>query len=120
METLFSLAGDLPATPSLSGLAYLPDYVKPNEESELVNAIDAAPWNTAWARRRQFYGKAYGRGTAVETPIPEWARFVVTRTHQDQRTERPFDQTLVNEYLAGQGIALHRDHEPFARTVASL
>ena len=27
---------------------------------------------------------------------------------------------LVNEYLPGQGIALHRDYEPFDRTVVSL
>ena len=27
---------------------------------------------------------------------------------------------LVNEYLPGQGIALHRDYEPFGRTVVSL
>jgi alkylated DNA repair dioxygenase AlkB len=27
---------------------------------------------------------------------------------------------LVNEYLPGQGIALHRDYAPYGRTVASL
>jgi alkylated DNA repair dioxygenase AlkB len=27
---------------------------------------------------------------------------------------------LVNEYFPGQGIALHRDYEPFDRTVVSL
>jgi alkylated DNA repair dioxygenase AlkB len=32
----------------------------------------------------------------------------------------PFDQMLVNEYLPGQGISLHRDYEPFGRTVVSL
>ena len=31
-----------------------------------------------------------------------------------------FDQVLVNEYLPGQGIALHLDYEPFDRVVASL
>jgi alkylated DNA repair dioxygenase AlkB len=35
-------------------------------------------------------------------------------------TNRAFDQLLVNEYLPGQGIALHRDYEPFDRTVVSL
>jgi alkylated DNA repair dioxygenase AlkB len=33
---------------------------------------------------------------------------------------RPFDQMLVNEYLPGQGISLHRDYEPFDRTVVSI
>jgi alkylated DNA repair dioxygenase AlkB len=35
-------------------------------------------------------------------------------------SERLFDQMLINEYLPGQGIALHRDYEPFDRTVVSL
>jgi alkylated DNA repair dioxygenase AlkB len=30
------------------------------------------------------------------------------------------DQTLANEYQPGQGIAPHRDHAPFGRTVVSL
>jgi hypothetical protein len=35
-------------------------------------------------------------------------------------TAEPFDQMLVNEYLPGQGIAFHRDYEPYGRAVASL
>ena len=40
--------------------------------------------------------------------------------HREGLSERPFDQMLVNEYQPGQGIALHRDHSPFDRTVVSL
>src|SRR5687767_14725387 len=40
--------------------------------------------------------------------------------HHEGLSERPFDQMLVNEYLPGQGIALHRDYLPFDRTVVSL
>jgi alkylated DNA repair dioxygenase AlkB len=39
---------------------------------------------------------------------------------KDGLTSEPFDHMLVNEYLPGQGIALHRDYEPFGRTIASL
>lgn len=147
MDTLFPIAGDHLETPLIPGLEYLPDYVTSVEEASLVNAIDAAAWNTSWSRRRQFYGKSYqpvekqGRAPpgavemqesgerreasppfppAVEDPIPEWAQFLIHRTRHGGLSERPFDQMLVNEYLAGQGIALHRDHEPFDRTVASL
>lgn len=120
MKTLFSLTADRLGLPQIPGLAYLPDYVTQAEQASLVSSIDAAIWNTSWSRRRQFYGKTYGRGTSVEDPIPQWAQFLIGRTHHDGLTERPFDQMLVNEYLAGQGIALHRDHEPFDRTVASL
>lgn len=35
-------------------------------------------------------------------------------------TERPFDHMLINEYLPGQGISMHRDYQPFDRTVVSL
>src|SRR3954467_6946430 len=35
-------------------------------------------------------------------------------------SDRPFDQMLINEYLPGQGIALHRDYSPFDRTVVSI
>lgn len=120
MNTLFPLTDDRRGMPQIPGLAYLPDYVTPEEEGRLVSAIDAATWNTSWSRRRQFYGKTYGRGTSVEGPIPQWAQFLIGRTHHDGLTERSFDQLLVNEYLTGQGIALHRDHDPFDRTVASL
>jgi alkylated DNA repair dioxygenase AlkB len=39
---------------------------------------------------------------------------------QEGISDRVFDQVLVNEYLPGQGIALHRDYLPFDRTVVSL
>jgi alkylated DNA repair dioxygenase AlkB len=39
---------------------------------------------------------------------------------RDGISEREFDQMLVNEYEPGQGIAMHRDYEPFDRTVVSL
>lgn len=120
MDTLFPFAGDDLETPTIPGLAYLPEYVTPIEEAGLVSAIDAAAWNTSWSRRRQFYGEGYGRGAPVELLLPPWARFLIARADQAGLTERPFDQMLVNEYLAGQGIALHRDHDPFDRTVASL
>jgi alkylated DNA repair dioxygenase AlkB len=113
MNTLFSLADDLRGTPAISGLSYFPEYVTSNEEADLL-------WDSSWARRRQFYGKTYGEGTSVGTPVPDWAHFLIVRTQHDELTERPFDQMLVNEYLPGQGIALHRDYEPFDRTVASL
>jgi alkylated DNA repair dioxygenase AlkB len=40
--------------------------------------------------------------------------------HEQGISHRPFDQMLINEYFPGQGIALHKDYEPFDRTVVSL
>ena len=119
METLFPLAVTAADVPPVPGLNYLPEYVSEAEERELVEAIDALPWNTDWKRRRQPYGAGYGsRGAG--TPIPDWGRRLADRLLQDGVTDEPFDQMLVNEYQPGQGISAHRDYLPFGRTVVSL
>jgi alkylated DNA repair dioxygenase AlkB len=105
--------------PSIPGLAYVPNYVDAAEERRLVEAIDREPWNTEWQRRRQPYGSSYGKGGSVP-PIPDWGLRLAERLFADRITSVPFDQMLVNEYLPGQGISLHRDYSPYGRTVVSL
>ena len=85
-----------------------------------MEAIDGEPWDTSWERRRQLYGATYGPGESEARPIPTWARALVKRMADEGLSERPFDQLLVNDYQPGQGIALHRDHLPFDRTVVTL
>ena len=109
-------ADDVPAIP---GLRYLPQYITPAEESELTRLIDAQPWDTSWERRRQPYGAAYGK-EAAGRPIPGWGLRLAERMLREGLIDRLFDNMLINEYLPGQGIALHRDYSPFDRTVASL
>jgi alkylated DNA repair dioxygenase AlkB len=120
MRTLFSPEVDAADIPDIPGLSYLRDYVTCEEETELVRVIDREPWNTSWERRRQLYGATYGPGEGSERAIPSWGCALADRMHRDGLSERPFDQMLVNEYQPGQGIALHHDHKPFARTVVSL
>jgi alkylated DNA repair dioxygenase AlkB len=120
MGLLFALEAHNTALPAIAGLSYLRNYVTEAEEAELIRLIDAAPWDTTWERRRQLYGATYGRGRGVERPLPDWGRDLADRIHREGFSERPFDQMLVNEYEPGQGIALHRDYEPFDRTVVSL
>lgn len=105
--------------PSISGLRYLPEYLTEADERALADAIDREPWNTQWRRRRQPYGAGYGKSGAAP-PIPAWGQRLAERLFGDGVTDVPFDQMLVNEYLLGQGIAPHRDHAPFGRTVVSL
>ena len=105
--------------PPILGLRYLPAYVTESEEADLVRAIDAGAWNTEWQRRRQPYGASYGKGGST-LPIPGWGRRLADRLFAGGVTDVPFDQMLVNEYQPGQGIAPHRDYEPFGRTVVSL
>ncbi len=119
MQTLFPLAVSAADVPPVPGLRHLPEYVSDDEERGLAEAIDALPWDTQWRRRRQPYGAGYGtRGAAP--PVPDWGKRLADRLLADGITATPFDRMLVNEYLPGQGIALHRDYAPFGRTVASL
>jgi alkylated DNA repair dioxygenase AlkB len=102
------------------GLQYLPEFVTRDEEAELVAAIDQEEWDTTWDRRRQPYGASYGKGSGPARSIPGWGLLLVERLADLALIDRRFDQMLVNEYQPGQGIALHRDYEPFDRTVVSL
>ena len=120
MSTLFPIAIEPEDIPGIPGLAYLRNYITPYEEAELAAAIDTDPWDTSWERRRQYYGATYGRDAGPVRPVPAWGRALAQRMHRDGISARVFDQMLVNEYLPGQGIALHHDHAPFDRTVVSL
>jgi alkylated DNA repair dioxygenase AlkB len=119
MATLFPIAENQPS-PKIAGLSYHKSYITATQESELAAAIDAEPWDTTWKRRRQLYGASYGKAEDSTRAIPAWAQRLVKRLHDDGISDRPFDQLLVNEYFPGQGIALHKDYEPFDRTVVSL
>jgi alkylated DNA repair dioxygenase AlkB len=120
MATLFPLADQDRAIPEITGLVYRPGYITAHEESALVLAIESELWDTTWKRRRQSYGRSYGKRSETEREIPGWAQSLVERFYSEDISERPFDQMLVNEYFPGQGIALHKDYEPFDRTVVSL
>jgi alkylated DNA repair dioxygenase AlkB len=120
MNRLFSPVVEDSDIPQIPGLAYLADYIGPEEESRLVELIEAMPWDNAWDRRRQLYGGSYGAKGDPVSPVPPWGRALAERMHAEGIVERPFDHMLVNEYLAGQGIAPHTDYSPFDRTVVSL
>jgi alkylated DNA repair dioxygenase AlkB len=119
MSLLFNLDNDsLPQ--SIPGLNYVRDFVSAAAyERELVELIDESPWDTTWERRRQPYGQSYGRRERVP-PLPSWGIELAEQTALAAGLSQPFEQMLVNEYLPGQGIALHRDYEPFDRVVASV
>jgi hypothetical protein len=54
MSLFFDLSQEQ-VTPPIPGLIYIPDFVSPEEEADLISAIDAEPWDTTWKRRRQPY-----------------------------------------------------------------
>ena len=120
MATLFPITVEHSDLPDIPGLGYLREYVTAEEEAQLTAAIDVGDWDTSWDRRRQYFGATYGRDAGPVRALPEWGLALAERMYRDGISERPFDQMLVNEYLPGQGIALHHDHKPFDRTVVSL
>jgi alkylated DNA repair dioxygenase AlkB len=120
MGVLFPIRVEPSDVPGIPGLSYQPSYITETEELRLAAAIDQETWNCSWDRRRQSYGASYGRDEVKVQPIPAWSIALADRMQKDGLTERSFDHMLVNEYLPGQGIALHRDYEPFDRTVVSL
>src|SRR5690242_10220124 len=103
MQTLFPLNEGAHSALDIPGLSYRPSYVDGKVEFELVAAIDREPWDTTWKRRRQPYGAAYGKQGSDRRPIPNWAQFLVEQLYNEEITDRPFDQMLVNEYFPGQG-----------------
>jgi alkylated DNA repair dioxygenase AlkB len=106
--------------PRISGLTYLPQFLDADSQRRLVDLIDQGEWDTSWERRRQLYGQTYGDRGRSPCPFPEWGRALADKAARAAAFPQVFDQMLVNEYLPGQGIALHRDYEPFDRTVVSI
>ena len=106
--------------PDIPGLAYYADFVSSDEERELLEAANGEAWSTHWKRRTQYYGQRYGvtvdEGTYREIPL--WSRVVMERLVSTSILAGLPTQMGVNEYLPGQGIAPHVDHE--SGTVISL
>jgi alkylated DNA repair dioxygenase AlkB len=111
----------------VQGLLYLPEFITPSEEKELLAHIDREPWLTDLKRRVQHYGYKYDyQARAIDDsmqlgPIPEWLGFVRRRQVERGFFCRLADQVIINEYEPGQGITDHIDCEPcFGATVLSL
>lgn len=111
----------------IPGLQYLPNYVSPALEAELIATIDQQLWLTDLKRRVQHYGWRYDyRAKRIDPSsrigaLPEWIAEHAMRLHRDGLIASEPDQVIINEYLPGQGIASHIDCEPcFGETVISL
>lgn len=108
----------------ISGLTYIPNFISPQKQEELISSIDSATWLTDLKRRTQHYGYKYDytkKSINVSMRLgllPSWLN------HNDlinQDLFQTIDQVIINEYLPGQGIARHVDCIPcFGPTIASL
>lgn len=99
--------GDASAVP---GLTLIDGWLSAADEAALLAAVDAAPWNVAWRRRRQLYGVSY-RGAGQ--PFPPWLAPLRQRLADEGHLPRLADNATLNEYPPGVGIAPHADDAPF-------
>jgi alkylated DNA repair dioxygenase AlkB len=108
--------------PLAPGLSYVESYISREEERELLGAVDRQQWRTDWKRRRQVYGVAYSgpqAGSKLE-PLPTWLDWLVARVLADGYLEGQVVNSVINEFLPGQGIAPHVDHLEFGPTVVAV
>ena len=111
------------------------DFITTAEEAELLQTIDALPWDATLRRRTQHYGRRFDYlrksvGVDESPPPPECIAKVASRLCQAQPPLVPWEtgadlwhelQITVNEYEPGVGIASHVDtHSAFADGIAAL
>lgn len=108
------------------GIIYEPDFVSPQEETKLLQKIDAAPWLTDLRRRVQHYGFRYDykKRTISENdriaPLPLWVMPLAERLQDENYLGAMPDQLIINEYEPGQGIAPHIDRDCFGNRIAAV
>jgi len=106
----------------LPGMIVISEFITRHDEERLLNAIDTqGTWDASEIRRRtQHYGYRYHytgakRGELTKADeFPAWSEFLLDRIHERLDLEKGglprFEQMIVNEYTAGQGISKHTDH----------
>ena len=109
-----------------AGGNYIANFITPEEETDLLAAIDGEMWKNDLQRRVQHYGYRYDyteRNINADNKLgslPPWVEEINNRLmKQDLFISKP-DQLIVNEYMPGQGIAPHTDRDCFGPVVASL
>ena len=122
-----NLLPNVHAKPLIQGLTYIPEYIAHETESRLLDLIDSNPWDCGLKRRTQHYGYKYDYTAREVTQSsylglpPDWLQELSHKLHRDKLFAKIPDQVIINEYIAGQGIASHIDCVPcFGDTIASL
>lgn len=125
-NSLFDKVQEYPAV-KISGLTYIPDYITPAQEVELISVIDGQHWFTDLKRRVQHYGWKYDyTARRVDDSmrlgdLPEWLNEYCNKLVNDRHFPKMPDQVIINEYQPGQGIASHIDCVScFEETIASI
>lgn len=116
--------------PQIEGLTYIPNWISSDESDQLLSIIDQNLWELDLKRRVQQYGYKYdyrSSGSFIKSKdnyigiLPEWLQSIAERLYNEKVFTGIPDQVIINEYLAGQGIANHTDCIPcFGNVITSL
>nr|AKM76732.1 RNA-binding (RRM/RBD/RNP motifs) family protein [Monsonia marlothii] len=119
------------AEANIPGLYLLLDFVTPQEEQELLAAVDARPWISLAKRRVQHYGYKFcyqTRNVDTKQHLGELPSFVAPVLEKissfpnlNDAANVSLDQLTVNEYPPGVGLSPHIDtHSAFEGLIFSL
>ena len=117
---------DVAAVP---GLKYIEGFLSPDEQADCVKRVHAAAneWRDDLSRRVQHYGWRYDYKARAITPdmhigaLPDWLAGLAQRLYDETGLfDSVPEQVIVNEYVPGQGIAMHTDHRGFGPTVCTI
>lgn len=126
---------DVSGSPSLQDIVTVPGlkifegFLTPEEQAFCVERVDAADgeWRSDLSRRVQHYGWRYDYKARAITPdmhigtLPDWLSQLAQKLYVETGLfDRVPEQVIVNEYLPGQGIAMHIDHRGFGPTVCTI
>ena len=113
--------------PEVPGLHYFPGFLTSNQQREAVGHIDNSPWRDDLERRVQHYGWRYDYHARTVSrdmhigPLPDWLQEMARRLSvETELFDHVPNQVIVNEYQAGQGIAMHVDRQCFGPAVATI
>jgi alkylated DNA repair dioxygenase AlkB len=118
---------DVSTLSNIKGLVYIPEYITQEEHNFLWQSVNAEKWLDDLKRRVQHYGYKYNYKarfidyTMKIGELPSWVTSLAEKLKDNNFMKNTPDQLIINEYLAGQGIANHVDCEPcFGDTIISL
>ena len=130
-----SVTDDVNPIECVNGLYYLKDFLSPLEQEDCVKRVDAAndQWLNDLSRRVQHYGWRYDYKARAITPdmhigvLPDWLEAIAQKLYHEVELpngiklfNKPPEQVIINEYEAGQGIAMHIDHRGFGPTICTI
>ncbi len=121
---------DIPEAERPPGLVVEEEFLSETEERDIVDYLDAQPWDDSIKRRTQHYGRKFNYENlhcddtgGAENLLPKELVPPQLSTVRDDDGLQPFlyDQCTVNEYLPGTGISPHVEtHSCFEEGFCSI